>query len=346
MVELLALSLPEMQALVEKGGFPKFHAKQIMDYIYKRHVFVIEEMMQLPQNLREWLKEEATISVPKILSCKETSNGDTIKLLVELTDGSTVETVLMKHDYGNSVCVSSQVGCAMGCKFCASTREGRLRNLEAYEIVAQVLLHNFVSKEPIHSIVVMGAGEPMENYDHVIHALRLLHEKETFNLGYRRMTISTCGLTDGIYRLAEEGLPITLALSLHAPNDEKRRQIMPIANRYDLRNVLKAMAHYFANTGRKLTFEYILIDGFNASREDAEELALLLQNCRTCNINLIPVNGNEHMDMHKPSAKAIRDFSNALEKKGYAVVVRKEMGDEIQAACGQLKVQYDKKSNQ
>lgn len=343
MNEILALPLEELQQLLIEAKFQKFRAKQIMDYIYKRHIFSFVEMKQLPADLRNWLEINCKLSVPKIIEQKESTNGDTMKLLVQLEDGSKVETVLMKQTYGNSICISSQVGCAMGCVFCASTRKGLYRNLENYEMVGQGLLFTAILKERMHSIVVMGAGEPMQNYDNVLNALRFYHDKNTFDIGYRRMTISTCGVPEGIDKLAKEGLPITLALSLHAPNEEIRHKIMPISRQYDLDDVLTSVANYFDETGRKVTFEYILIDGINSSVEDANMLAKLLEQFTTCNINLIPVNGNEHMNFYKPNQKDQTEFVKTLKRKGYEVILRKEMGDSIQAACGQLKVEYERK---
>lgn len=342
MIELLAVNLTDLENVIKKAGFQKFRAKQIMDYIYNRYVFDFEEMLQLPKDMREWLNSNCKISVPKIVEEKVSTNGDTIKLLLALEDDSKVETVLMKQSYGNSICISSQVGCAMGCAFCASTRNGLLRNLEAYEMVGQGILFTKLLNERIHSIVVMGAGEPMQNYDNVIKALRFYHEKNSFDIGFRRMTISTCGIPEGIYRLADEGIPVTLALSLHAPTESIRHQIMPISRKYDLEEVLQAVNVYFEKTGRKITFEYILIDGINSSEAHAKALAKLLERFTTCNINLIPVNGNEHMNYYKPDNKDQKAFVKVLKKAGYEVVLRKEMGDSIQAACGQLKVQYEK----
>lgn len=340
MIELLGLSLIELENILQGHNIPKYRAKQIFDYIYKRGIFDIEDMIQLPKDLRIWLCEHMTISVPNIVSKSMTKNGDTIKLLLALSDQSYVETVLMKHNYGNSICLSSQVGCAMGCTFCASTQEGLFRNLKAFELVAQALLLKHIVKENIHSVVIMGAGEPMQNYDEVIKALRCLHEESTFHIGYRRMTISTCGIPQGMLRLAEESIPITLALSLHAPNQMIRNRLMPISQNFPLDEVLSAMEYYMHRTKRKLTFEYILIKGINASSQHAKELATLLHRFKPAHINLIPVNGNEHINYYKPSSSEIAAFRSILEKAGFDVVVRKEMGDQIKAACGQLKVKY------
>lgn len=221
-----------------------------------------------------------------------------------------------------------------------------LHNLETHEIVAQVLLFGALLKERIHSIVVMGAGEPLQNYTNTINALRLLHEKEAFDIGYRRMTLSTCGVVENIYLLADEGIPITLALSLHAPNDKIRREIMPIGAHYNLADVLAAVKTYYEKTDRRVTFEYILIDGINSSIENAHELGALVKSFPNCNVNLIPVNGNEHIKLFKPSRRQTEAFRNIVASYGVSVTVRKEMGDAIQAACGQLKIQQANKESE
>ncbi|MCF0154738.1 MAG: 23S rRNA (adenine(2503)-C(2))-methyltransferase RlmN [Veillonella sp.] len=337
MIELLGKSLAELQDLCLENKLPKFRAKQLMDYIYHRHIFDFDQMLQLPATMREWLKDNCAISIPKVVTESVAPDGNTRKLLLEMKDGSRIETVLMAQHYGNSVCVSSQCGCAMGCIFCASTTGGLHRDLEAYEIVAQVLLFASLLKEDIHSIVVMGAGEPLQNYDNVIAALTLLHAEETFHISYRKMTLSTCGWVPNIYRLAEEGLPITLALSLHAVKQDTRQSIMPVGARYGLEEVLEAVKAYYNATQRRITFEYILINDVNASLEEAHALGKLAQDFPNCNVNLIPVNGNEHINLYKPSTKHMSQFKDIVASYGVSVTIRKEMGDAIQAACGQLK---------
>lgn len=340
MIELIGKSLPEVQHILIEAGFEKFRARQLFDYIYKRHVFSFADMNQLPAALRQWLEENCSAYISPVVSEKTAPDGNTTKLLIRLQDGSEVETVLMKQEYGNSVCVSSQVGCAMGCVFCASTQGGLYRNLEVNEIVLQVLLFARLTGERIHSLVVMGAGEPLHNYENVVAALRFIHDPDTFDMGYRRMTVSTCGIVEGIRRLAEEGMPITLALSLHAPNDNIRHQLMPISRQYRLEEVIAAMTDYYRKTERRITFEYILIDKVNASDKEARELGHLTKNFPKCNVNLIPVNGNEHIDMRQPSRRQTEQFRKIVESYGTSVTVRREMGDAIQAACGQLKVQH------
>lgn len=339
MIELLGKTLSELQTICIDNQFPKFRAKQLMDYIYQRHIFEFDDMMQLPQTMRTWLREHCLISLPKVLKESVAPDGNTQKLLLEMSDGSRVETVLMRQHYGNSVCVSSQVGCAMGCVFCASTQGGLFRDLSSYEIISQVLLFEALIGEPIHSLVVMGAGEPLQNYEQVVKALRFIHEKESFNISYRKMTLSTCGWVPNIYRLAEEDIPITLALSLHATSDEVRKKIMPVGSRYALQEVLNAVKAYYEATQRRITFEYILIDGINASREEAHALGRIGKEFPNCHVNLIPVNGNEHIALYKPGVKDMVQFKEIVASYGVSVTIRKEMGDAIQAACGQLKAQ-------
>ena len=343
MIELLGKSLPQLQEIFVTHKIQKFRAKQLMDYIYHRYVFDFDKMEQFPKNLRTWLTENCIISMPKVITESVSPDGKTRKLLLEFSDTSRVEAVLMQQHYGNSVCVSSQVGCAMGCIFCASTQGGLYRDLEAHEIVAQVVLFGAAINEDIHSIVVMGAGEPLQNYDNVLNALKLMHDEEIFNISYRKMTISTCGWVPNIYRLAEEGIPITLALSLHATTSETRRSIMPIGAKYALPEVLEAVKAHYEKTQRRVTFEYILIEGVNVSLEEAHQLGKIGKEFPNCHINLIPVNGNEHIDLYKPTNKHMATFKEIVESYGVSVTIRKEMGDAIQAACGQLKAGHAQK---
>ncbi|WP_251422117.1 23S rRNA (adenine(2503)-C(2))-methyltransferase RlmN [Veillonella agrestimuris] len=343
MIELLEKSLDELQNLFESYEIPKFRGKQLIDYIYHRHIFDFQEMTQFPKELRQWLIEHCSISLPTVVTESVAPDGKTKKLLLQLADSSRIEAVLMKQHYGNSVCVSSQVGCAMGCVFCASTQGGLFRDLTVAEIVSQVLLFAQLEGEDIHSLVVMGAGEPLQNYDNVLKALQLIHEPTVFNISYRKMTISTCGWVPNIYKLADEGLPITLALSLHATTNEVRRTIMPVGAYHALDEVLEAVHYYYERTQRRVTFEYILIDGVNASFKEAHQLGEIGKKFPNCHINLIPVNGNEHIDLYKPSNENMNTFKDIVSSYGLSVTIRKEMGDAIQAACGQLKVAHGRK---
>lgn len=339
MINIWGLTLAELQNIMTEAGFQKFRAKQIHDYLYKRYIYHFQDMKQLPAPLREWLDGHAAIEKPQIMKEEQSFDGNTTKILLKLWDGSLVETVCMHHDYGNSICVSSQVGCAMGCVFCASTRNGLERNLEAGEILAQVYAFKEKFNIPIHSIVMMGSGEPLQNYDNMMKFIRLCHSEEFLNLSYRNITVSTCGIVPEIYRLADEKLPITLAISLHAPNDKIRNRILPASRKYPMRTLIDAAVYYYRTTGRRITFEYILIQDINAGLEQAEELVELTKNL-PCHFNLIPVNGTEHIKLFPPSNNQAFRFKSILENGGKETTIRRQMGDEIQAACGQLKRRY------
>lgn len=338
-----AQPLSETEARLTEAGFPRYRAKQIHDYLYRRFVYSFDDMKQLPETLRTWLKEHAAVIRPERIRVQRSSDGETTKLLLKLPDGSLVETVCMHHDYGNSICVSTQVGCAMGCIFCASTLNGCKRNITAGEMLAQVYAFLEEGVDRIHSIVLMGSGEPLHNYDEVLRFIHLCHDEEMLHLSYRNITLSTVGIVPQIYRLADEGLPITLAISLHAPNDVIRNHIVPASRHFAMDDLLRAAAYYFRTTGRRITFEYILIHGINDSEDNAKELASRVGKLN-CHINLIPINGNEHIQLLPPSKKGIRQFESILARAGKSVTVRRQMGDEIEAACGQLKRRYlDKK---
>lgn len=332
-------TLPEMEKWVVSKGFPKFRAKQLQDYLYRRFVFDFSEMSQFPLSMRDTLSKEAILQKPEIINSLTSNDGDTIKILLKLADGSLIETVCMKHDYGNSICISTQVGCAMGCVFCASTQNGLERNLTAGEMLAEVYAFKELLNIPIHSIVLMGAGEPLTNYNEVLRFIQLANDSGLLNLSLRNITLSTCGIVPQIYRLADEKLSITLAISLHAPNDEIRNKLLPISRNYKIEDVIRASHYYFKTTGRRVTFEYILIKDMNASVENAEELCRLVGKM-DCHFNLIPINGTEHIQLYPPDLKEIRKFVSVLEKHNKSVTVRRQMGDEIQAACGQLKRRY------
>lgn len=336
---LWGLSGKELEEVLTKAGFPRFRAKQLQDYLYKRYIYDFGKMTQFPVSLREWLQTYTVIEKPEIIKEETSGDGETTKLLLKLSDGSLVETVCMRHDYGNSICVSSQVGCAMGCIFCASTRNGLERNLSAGEIFAQILAFKEYLNEPIHSLVLMGSGEPLQNYDQVLKFMRLCHDPQLLNLSYRNMTLSTCGLVPEIYRLAKEEIPVTLAISLHAPNDQIRNRILPASRKYPIQSLTDAALFYYKTTGRRITFEYILIEGINAGIGDAEELVTLTKHL-PCHFNLIPINGTEHIQLFPPSGNQIERFRKILESHGKETTVRRQMGDEIQAACGQLKRRY------
>lgn len=341
MIDLLSLTLAELQQVLASYGMPAFRAKQIFHYVYQQFVFQWDQMTLLPKKDRIVLQEKLSIFIPSVLSTLASEDGTTIKLLLSLQDGHTVETVLMRHDYGNAICLSTQVGCAVNCSFCASAKNGFIRNLTVGEMTAQLLVFRAYVTPELHSIVLMGTGEPLLNYDAVLAFLRHIHEKETFYLGYRNMTISTSGIVPKMYNLAKENIPLNLAISLHAPNDVLRRTIMPIADVYPLEDILKAADHYFSETHRKVTFEYILIRDVNCTAACATELVRLFAR-KNVLINAIPINDNYDVGLYRPTAKMMQRFVRIVKNGGISITLRREMGSEIQAACGQLRIQREK----
>lgn len=340
MLSLLDFTLPELQQFLEAHSIKKFRAKQIFHYVYKQDITVWEDMVQLPKQDRQKLQNLLEIYIPPIVSRLDSANGETVKLLVQLADGQTVETVLMRHNYGNSICLSSQVGCAVNCLFCASAKNGFVRNLTMGEMQAQLLAFRRYVTTDLHSVVLMGTGEPLLNYDNVLRFLRTIHEAYSFYLGYRNMTISTAGIVPQIYKLAQEGIPVNLAVSLHASNHELRRKIMPIADTYAWEDIVRAAFHYFAVTGRKVTFEYILIRDLTCTPACAEELAARMAH-KNVLINAIPINDNYDVGLRRPTLREMQAFVKILKKHHISVTLRREMGSEIQAACGQLRIQRE-----
>lgn len=335
---IFGLSLEELTAELSTLKLPKFRAKQIAAWIYQRGATSFEQMTDLPKNLRDQLAELYEIKPAKLITRLDSTDGLTTKFLLGLSDGAAVETVLMRHDYGNSVCISTQVGCAMGCKFCASTILGLERNLSAGEILSEVLFVNsMLEGQRIDNIVIMGIGEPLMNYDNLIKFLKMIHSEYTIGLSYRKITVSTCGIVPNIYKLAEEDLPITLSISLHAPNDELRSRLMPINENFHIDKVVKAGRDYGEKTGRRVTYEYILIAGVNDTKEHALQLSRLLSG-QLCNVNLIPINPVAERDFKKPSVERVNSFAEYLNNRGITATVRKEMGANINAACGQLRL--------
>ena len=329
----------QLAEALKEYNIPRFRADQIIRWMYQRGAVSFHAMDNLSKPLRAQLAEYFSIERPKVVSRLHSSDGATIKLLCEFADGQTAETVLMRHSYGNSVCVSTQAGCRMGCAFCASTLHGLQRNLAAGEIAAQVIgIADFLRQEGarVDTIVVMGSGEPLENYNNVIAALRLLHEEYTIGLGYRGVTLSTSGIVPGIERLAEEGIPISLSISLHAPTEELRSQIMPVNRMYPLADVLRAARMYAQRTKRRVTYEYILIRDLNDGVREAEQLAKLLKG-QLASVNLIPINPVSERNLFRPDKAAIRRFQKILEERHITATLRREMGTDIQAACGQLR---------
>ena len=285
------------------------------------------------------MDEEYEIRQVSVVKRQISKMDPTEKFLFELDDGNMIESVLMKYNYGNSVCISSQAGCRMGCRFCASTIDGLERNLTASEMLRQIYAIQKITGERVSNIVVMGSGEPLDNYDNFVRFVHMISDEHGLHISQRNITASTCGIIPNMLRLAEEGLQITLALSLHGSNQEKRKKLMPVANKYELTDVLKACDVYFEKTGRRVTFEYSLVKDVNDQDEDVKELAAMLKN-RNCHLNLIPVNPIREHDFKKPDGKNARDFKNKLEKNGINVTIRRERGSDIDGACGQLRRRY------
>lgn len=337
--DIKSLNLDELTAELAEMGLPKFRAKQIYEWLHVKLAENFEEMTNLSRDLRKTLDERYTLVCLRAVDVKISQLDGTRKYLFQLEDGNVIESVLMKYKHGNSVCISSQVGCRMGCRFCASTLDGLERNLRSSEMLDQIYRIQRHIGERISNIVVMGSGEPMDNYDNLIRFIRLLTNKNGLHISQRNVTVSTCGIVPGIRKLAEEDLQITLALSLHAPDDEVRKTLMPIARRYGLQEVLEACSYYFERTGRRLTFEYSLVSGVNDNLEEARALVNLLKNHHG-HVNLIPVNPIKERDYVQSDQKAIRDFKNLLEKNGIHVTIRREMGRDINGACGQLRKSF------
>nr|WP_308507812.1 23S rRNA (adenine(2503)-C(2))-methyltransferase RlmN [uncultured Stomatobaculum sp.] len=344
-LDLCSLTQSELGAYLKELGEPGFRAKQLFSWLHQKKAQRFDEMSNLPKSLRESLKEHARLPglVQEVVQVSK--NDGTEKYLFSLSDGNMIESVLMRYNYGNSVCISSQVGCRMGCRFCASTVDGLARNLTAGEMLAQVYAIERKIGERVSNVVVMGSGEPMDNYDNVVRFIRLLSEKDGLNISQRNITVSTCGLVPEIRRFADEKLQVTLALSLHAADDATRQRLMPIANRYALRDVLDACAYYFEKTGRRVSFEYSLVAGVNDTPAEAAKLIALLRH-RKGHVNLIPVNPVVERSLKEPSLAAVHRFRDTLEKNGINVTIRKEMGRDIDGACGQLRRRYRDKREQ
>lgn len=342
MTALLGLTLPEIEALVSDLGLKKYRAKQLVDWLYTQQVADFAAMTNISQAERRQLSAALQVRNYEQAAVQQAADGKTSKFLLAFADQAKVETVLMRQPYGNSVCVSTQVGCAMGCAFCASALFGMTRNLTAAEIFAQVYHSNVVlaaSGQKVDSIVIMGMGEPLANYDEVLKFIRLLHETYTYNMSYRSITLSTSGLVPEIDRLASENIPLTLSISLHAPNDALRSTIMPINKRYPIAELMAAADRYAETTGRRVTYEYILINDVNDSESCARELGKLLKR-RLANVNLIPMNPVPEKGFYRPSPARVKHFEETLRRLGVGVTVRREMGADIQAACGQLRKKH------
>ena len=336
MLELLSLSREELAQAVQEMGQSAFRGKQLFKWLHAGVPF--EQMSNLPAAFRAQLRETCMDQSVHVIERIESQIDGTMKLLYRLHDGHVIEGVLMRYKHGNTLCLSTQVGCRMGCRFCASTLDGCARNLTAGEMLGQIVCANGVlaEGERVHNVVLMGSGEPLDN---VCRFLRLVREEGGVCIGLRNISLSTCGLADRMRAFAEENLPVTLSLSLHAPNDEVRRQLMPIANRYSMDEVLDACRYYIEKTGRRVIFEYALVHGMNASPLQARELAGRLRGMQ-CHVNLIPLNDVPERGLTGVSEREVDAFRRALEACHISVTRRREMGDDIQGACGQLRRKY------
>ena len=333
MIDIKSMTPEELAAFFKELGQPPFRAKQVFRWLY-RGVTSFDEMTDLPKALREQLEERCFLTVPKVARKQVSAIDGTIKYLWELADGNCIETVLMRYQHGNTVCVSSQVGCRMGCAFCASTIAGRVRDLTPSEMVDQVLFTQLDSGAHISNIVLMGIGEPLDNFDTVMRFLQLVNHPEGLNIGMRHISLSTCGLTEKIDKLAQLGLQLTLSVSLHAPDDETRSWIMPINRSVGVDKLMDTCRRYFKTTGRRISYEYAMIDGVNDSDRQADLLAGLLKGLPG-HVNLIPLNDVEESPL-KPSRR-VAQFQKRLESHGVTVTVRRRLGSDIDASCGQLR---------
>ncbi|MGG0029430.1 23S rRNA (adenine(2503)-C(2))-methyltransferase RlmN [Bacillus safensis subsp. osmophilus] len=338
MPSIYSFEIHEMKEWLKEQGEKPFRAAQIFEWLYEKRVTSFDDMSNLSKDLREKLKDQFTITTLKTV-IKQTSQDGTIKFLFELHDGYTIETVLMRHEYGNSVCVTTQVGCRIGCTFCASTLGGLKRNLEAGEIVAQVLKVQQAldeTDERVSSVVIMGIGEPFDNFDEMLAFLKIINHDNGLNIGARHITVSTSGIIPKIYQFADEQMQINFAVSLHAPNTEIRSRLMPINKAYKLPKLMEAIEYYIQKTGRRVSFEYGLFGGVNDQVHHAEELADLLKGIK-CHVNLIPVNYVPERDYVRTPREQIFLFEKTLKERGVNVTIRREQGHDIDAACGQLR---------
>lgn len=339
LIDIKSMNEHELQEFMLSLGEKKFRAEQVYQWLHKKLVTDFEEMTNLSESLRAKLKEKCRLTALTAEKVQVSQADGTSKFLFRLYDGNLIESVLMKYHHGNSVCISSQVGCNMGCRFCASTLDGMVRNLTPSEMLDQIYRIQIISGERVDNIVIMGSGEPMDNYDNVIKFLELINAEKGLNISARNITVSTCGLVPKIYQLADLKLQITLAISLHAPNDNLRRTMMPVANKYSIAEIMEACRYYISKTGRRISFEYSLVKDVNDTKECAGQLIKLVKGMN-CHVNLIPVNPIKERDYRQSEKRAIEDFKNKLEKNGINVTIRREMGRDIDGACGQLRKRF------
>ena len=338
-MDIKSLNLAELTAYVGELGEKAFRAKQIYQWLHVKHVSDFSEMTNISKGFIEKLNEKAVLVNLRKEAVQESKIDGTRKYLFVLEDGNVIESVLMRYKHGNSVCISSQVGCRMGCRFCASTLDGLVRNLTASEMLDQIYQIGKDIGERISNVVVMGTGEPMDNFDNLVKFIELLTDENGLHISQRNLTVSTCGIVPKMRELADKNFQITLALSLHASTQEKRLELMPVANKYEIHEVIEACRYYFEQTGRRVTFEYSLVGGVNDSDADVRNLCNLIKGMN-CHVNLIPVNPIKERDYVQPDSTVTLAFKNKLEKTGINATIRREMGRDIDGACGQLRKRY------
>lgn len=338
MTDIKSMTIDELKKLMTTLGDKPFRAKQIYSWLHEHLVTSYDEMTNLSKSLREKLKEYPVTAL-KMVDVQTSRIDGTQKYLFRLNDGNVIESVLMRYKHGNSVCISSQVGCRMGCRFCASTLDGLVRGLTPSEMLDQIYQIGRDTGERVSNVVVMGTGEPMDNFDNLLKFIELLTDENGLNISQRNVTVSTCGIVPRMRELADKKLQITLALSLHASTQEKRLELMPVANKYEIHEVIDACRYYFEQTGRRITFEYSLVGGVNDTDEDVRNLCRLIKGIN-CHVNLIPVNPIKERDYVQPDVRVTTEFKNKLEKNGINATIRREMGRDIDGACGQLRKRY------
>ena len=341
LTDIKSLYYEELENLITQGGFPKFRAKQVALWL-KKGVTSFDEMKNIPKDLREFLETSSYISVANLEKKLISMYDDTVKYLFRFNDGQCVESVVMKYIHGYSICVSTQVGCKMGCTFCATGKSGFARSLAPSEILNQIEAAQRDLNIRISNVVLMGMGEPLDNFDNVVKFLKIVSSENSLNIGLRHITLSTCGIVPKIYELADLQMPVTLSVSLHAPNDEIRSKTMPVNHKYSISELLKACVYYFNTTKRRVSFEYAMIENVNDSDDNAKELAHLLS-VLPCHVNLIPVNAVKGTHYKKSSKERQNAFINILSKKGITATVRRTLGSDINASCGQLRRNYEEK---
>ena len=337
--DIKSMTLEEVTAEMTALGEKSFRAKQLYDWLHVKLAESFDDMSTLSKDLRQKLKENYSLTALQVAGERISAIDGTRKYLFRLEDGNVIESVWMQYHHGNSVCISSQVGCRMGCRFCASTLDGMERNLRPSEMLDQIYRIQTITGERVSNIVVMGSGEPMDNFDNLLKFIELLTDENGLNISQRNVTVSTCGIVPKMRELADKKLQITLALSLHASSQEKRLELMPVANKYEIHEVIEACRYYFEQTGRRVTFEYSLVGGVNDTDEDVRRLADLIHGMN-CHVNLIPVNPIKERSYVQPDHEAILNFKNRLEKNAINVTIRREMGRDIDGACGQLRKRY------